>query len=65
MPQYQVEIMASGSVVSSSMLMAQLPFKAAGHMGQPFTLWRQEENWVRVTETKAEKRTFAYVCRTA
>ncbi|RUW53788.1 hypothetical protein [Mesorhizobium sp. M8A.F.Ca.ET.021.01.1.1] len=64
MPQYRVEIMAAGSVVSSTMVMAQLPFKAAEtHIGQPITFRRQENDWLRVTEIEGEKRTFAYVRR--
>ncbi|MBZ9683885.1 hypothetical protein FJ872_24015 [Mesorhizobium sp. B2-5-9] len=42
--------------------MAQVPFKAAeAHLGQPVTLRHQEENWLRVTEIRGGKRTFAYV----
>lgn len=45
MAEYRVEIMAGESVVSSQVLMAQAPFKAAeAHVGQPVTLRHQEEN---------------------
>lgn len=64
MAEYRVEIMAGESVVSSQVLMAQAPFKAAeAHVGQPVTLRHQEENWVRVCETRGGRRTFAYVRR--
>ncbi|MGY2991549.1 hypothetical protein ACVWWD_000356 [Mesorhizobium sp. URHB0026] len=62
--EYQVETMAGGSVVSSQVVMAQAPFKAAeAHVGRPVTLRHQEANWVRVTQIRGGKRTFAYVCR--
>jgi hypothetical protein len=64
MPQYRVEVMAAGSAMSSSIVTAPLPFKAAeAHAGKPVTFRRQEENWLRVTELEGEKRTFAYVVR--
>ncbi|TPK10444.1 hypothetical protein [Mesorhizobium sp. B2-5-7] len=59
-----VEVMTGSSVVSSTMVMAKLPFKAAeAQAGQPVMFRRQEENWLRVTELKGERRTFAYVIR--
>lgn len=62
--EYRVEMMAGGSVVSSRVVMAQAPFKAAeAHVGRPVTLRHQEENWLRVTQITGRKRTFAYVCR--
>lgn len=64
MAQYRVEVMAGSSVVSTAMVMASLPFKAAEvHLGQPVTFRCAENDWLRVTETKGEKRTFAYVVR--
>ncbi|ESY97648.1 hypothetical protein ACVWWD_004664 [Mesorhizobium sp. URHB0026] len=64
MLEYRVDIMAGGSVVSSQVVMAQVPFKAAElHVGQRVTLRHQEEDWLRVTEIRGGKRTYAYVCR--
>ncbi|TGV33543.1 hypothetical protein EN829_022280 [Mesorhizobium sp. M00.F.Ca.ET.186.01.1.1] len=61
---FRVDVMTGASVVSTILVMAELPFKAAeAHVGQPVTFRRNEENWLRVTDTRAEERTFAYVVR--
>ncbi|ESY63916.1 hypothetical protein X743_32340 [Mesorhizobium sp. LNHC252B00] len=64
MQEYRVEIIVSFVVVSSFLAMDILPFKVAEkHSGRPVTLRRNEENWIRVTETGGQKRTFSYVVR--
>lgn len=42
--QYRVEVMTCTSVLSTTLVMAELPFKAAeAHIGQPVTFRRNEE----------------------
>lgn len=61
---YRVEVMAAMIVVSSALVNAALPFKAAEiHVRRPVTIRRQEDDWIRVTENNPEKREFAYVVR--
>jgi len=61
---YRVELMAAMLVRSTTEVRAILPFKAAEHVaGQPVTLRRNEQDWIRVTELTGQQRSFAYVVR--
>lgn len=54
--------MAGAVVVSSALVMAILPFKAAEvQIRRPVTLRRDEHHWIRVTEATRGKREFGYV----